>query len=127
MKSKFYILSSEDLSFQIVKDTEFYLKESDLCKCEEIQLKVNGGINIDIAFTDKRILFFEKNGKETARLTLPYHSINIWSAIVNDVHTSINSIEFSITIYTDGNNYKFSTFEKSFIEQIESCLIEHVL
>ncbi len=127
MKSKFYILSSEDLSFQIVKDTESYLKESDLCKCEEIQLKVNAGINIDIAFTDKRILFFEKSGKETARLTLPYHSINRWSAIVNDVPTSINSIELSITIYAGGNNYKFSTHDKELIEQIDNCLTKHVL
>lgn len=127
MKSNFYILSSEDLSFQIVKDIEFYLKESDLCKCEEIQLKVNGGINIDIAFTDKRILFFEKNGKETARLTLPYHSINRWSAIVNDVPTSINSIELSITIYTEKNTYNFSTVDISLIEKIEACLVKHVL
>jgi len=127
MKSKFNILSSEDLSFRIVRDDEPYLKESDLCKCEEIQLKVNAGINIDIAFTDKRILFFEKNGKETARLTLPYNSINRWSTIVNDVPTSIKNIELSITIYTDGNNYKFSTHDKELIEQIESCLIEHVL
>ncbi len=127
MKSKFYILSSEDLSFQIVKDAESYLKESDLCKCEEIQLKVNDGINIDIAFTDKRILFFEKNGKETARLTLPYHSINRWSAIVNDVPTSINIIESSITIYTERNTYNFSTHDKDLIEQIDNCLMKYVL
>lgn len=127
MKSKFDILSSEDLSFRIVRDDESYLKESDLCKYGKSCLTINAGINIDIAFTDKGILFFEKKDKETARLILPYHLINRWSAIVNDVPTSINRIELSITIYADGNNYKFSTHDKELIEQIESCLIEHVL
>lgn len=123
----FSILSSGDLSFHISKDEEPYLEKLKCFEYEKLELEVNWGINIDIAFTDKRILFFEKKDKETAMLTLPYHSINRWSATINDVPTRINTTTLSITIYTERNTYEFLTIDKTLVEQINNCLMKHVL
>lgn len=123
----FSILSSGDLSFRISKDDEPYLEKLKCFEYEKLELEVNGGINIDIEFTDKRILFFEKKDKETVMLTLPYHSINRWSATINDVPTSINTTTLSITIYTERNTYEFLTIDKTLVEQINNCLMKHVL
>lgn len=131
MGSQFSDFFEKDLSFHIFKVDNTRLSELKFSEHEKSELKFNSDIDNDIVFTNKRIIFFKydnaRREKLTEALTLPYHSIVRWSTVTNNILSIINKTMLSITIYTEKNTYNFSTVDISLIEEIEACLVKHVL